>query len=340
VAPQEWDRLVVECGGSFFHCHAHTVCESAHFQTTPLFLKLRDQHGQPVGVASAALSAPRRWPFSRYCKEALLFSLPATKNPSPEGVVAALQAVEGELRRRGVFRIHIASLHSPHSEQVLSALGYSLLPRHEFILGLARPLEAVWDGMRSERRSKIRKAIKAGVKSVEDNTEAGLRLLRQMHVDALARKGIHVPADDHTGVIARTLFATGRGGLLVSYEGQTPVAAVLFGVFDGMACTLLSGSSPAGNKCAAPAHARWTLIELARARGARVLNLGGAAAAKGGGGGGLYTFKRDFGAEALFRPAGSKMLSRRGALLDRLRGWLRRLRKPALRPLPADGEVS
>ncbi len=329
----EWDRLVTDLGGSFFHCHAYTLYEAAQANTRPLFVKVHAPGGECVAAATAAVITPRRWPFARYCKEVLFDALPATRDRTPEAVTAALAAVERALRRLGVFRVQVHAYASPLSGQVLPGLGYDLRERHEFYVDLDKPIDQVWDTLRSERRKKIRKAIKAGVRSVEENSPAGLRLLWDLHREALLRRGIEVaPTDEQVERMQRLLLDSGRAKILVSYDGAAPVGALLFATFGTEACSLLSGSSVAGNRCAAPSHANWTMMELASAAGAKTVNIGGASAEAGEGEGqdGLFAFKRDFGATPVPQPAGSKLLPGAGQVLDRVRGWLKRGRRPTV----------
>jgi hypothetical protein len=65
-------------------------------------------------------------------------------------------------------------------------------------------------------------------------------------------------------------------------------------------------------------HLYWTAITTYRERGAVYLNMGSDAQIKG-----LADFKRQFGATPVSQPTGKKTLSRSGARLHRLRGFLR-----------------
>jgi hypothetical protein len=323
-----WDELLARHGGSFFQTHAYFCYGSRGRNDSPLFLRILGPGGECAGIAAATCTTPRRWPLSRYCKEAVLNCLPAVPGPDPDAQVEALAAVEQALARRGVYRVRVAALDSPHSDAVLSRLGYALDERYDFYMDLCRDSEAVWQKVRSERRTIIRKAIKSGVQTREQNDEAGLKALWGLHADAMGRRGISTAhIDDSARAMKRLLLDTGRARLLIDYLDGAPASAIMFGVFGERACTFLAGSSVAGNKLGAPAHVYWALIELLCKEGVPRVNLGGVAAradATGEVKDGLFAFKKNFGATPVRQSAGTKILTRTGAALARLRDALKR----------------
>src|SRR5260370_37969310 len=126
--------------------------ESSILNGEPLFVKAFDKSGECVGIVVGTLSSSRMWPFSRYCRTAVLGALPATRDKSPETEHAIMAALENDLRQYGVFRIHVCSYDSPNSAIVLSRLSYHLMDRHEFYLDLMRPLDYIWKNLRGTRR--------------------------------------------------------------------------------------------------------------------------------------------------------------------------------------------
>jgi hypothetical protein len=256
-----------------------------------------------------------------------------------------LAAVEDALARRGVFRLRVAALDSPHSDAVLAQLGYELVERYEFYMDLERNSEALWQRVRSERRTIIRKASKSGVRTREQNDETGLRALWNLHTDAMSRRGIPTRnADEAVGAMKRLLLDTGRARLLVDYLDGAPASAILFGVFGDRACTFLAGSSLAGNKVGAPAHIYWALIELLCKEGVPRVNLGGVAAKADAAGevkDGLFAFKKNFGATPVRQSAGAKVIARGGATLLYAGQLVKRtFRRPFWSPAPSVGATT
>jgi hypothetical protein len=321
----QWDGLVARLGGSFFHSHAYISYDSALPNTHPFFLRVHDSEGECVGIATGAWVSPRAWPWSRYCREVYLGSLPATGDSEPVSQGRVLEAIEEELARRGVFRLRVCSYNSPASEIILSSLGYEVEERYEFYLDLTGPVEKVWQNVRSERRTKIRKAVKCGLATKEENTLKGLKTLWGLHVEALSRRSIRTgDIPQQLDALKRFLIDTGKARLLINYLENQPASAIMFGVFGDQACTFLAGSTAAGNKVGAPAHVYWSMMELLCQEGVPRINIGGTIpkgteAAKDG----LFAFKKDFGATPVRQPAGSKVISKLGKRLS----WARTMIK-------------
>ena len=319
VEPREWDELAARLGGGFFHCHAHVAYESTRPNAKPCFVKAFDERDECVGVAVGTITSPRYWPFSRFCRVATFAALPATREPTADSERAILAALEKELRRQGVFLIHIGSCDSPNSARVLSALSYNVRHRAEFYLDLDRPLGDVWKTLVRECRNKMRKAEKLGVITRVENSASSLSLLYAFQQESLRRHGVEaqIPGDGAQPATL-SLLDSGRAELLVSYHAETPISAAMFGIFAGKAYYLLSGSSSAGQENAGPSHLIWTMIERMNRASANVLNLGGATVptSKDDPAGGVYRFKRDFGTTIITQPAGTKTLSPTGTALN------------------------
>jgi hypothetical protein len=332
VDPAAWDRALQELGGSFFHCHAQAIHESARPNASALFLEAFEG-ARRVGMASATVLQPRQPVISRYCREAHFGGLPATCDGTPEAERDVLAAFEAWLSRRGVFRFHVGGLASRHSARVLGQLGYTLSGRHEFYLRLPPDIEATWASLRGERRNKIRKARGHGLVAEPEATAEGLRALRSLNREALDRKGVELGSgggEPSPGLLA-LLDNPARATLLICRREGVPLAGLIFGTFADHACTLVSGSTREGNRYGAPVLLRWRMIELLTGRGAAWVNLGGVAVPSGVDpqSDGLYTFKRDFGAEPVWQPSGVKEAPGVGRLLDSVRQRVKRLRHAA-----------
>ena len=325
-----WDDRVAAFGGGFFQSYAFAVYEAANAGAQPLFVTVENSAGEPMAFAVLALSSPRVWPFSRYCRTATLGALPLVRDSSVELQRAALAAIELELARRGVFRLYVAAFDSPCSAEVLRGGGYTLSDRAEFYLDISRPLEALSEGLKGGRRTDIRKAEKRGVVSVISDRDDAQAALTRLQAASMERRQVSHSTDG--AALAERLRAdlvrAGCGVLMLSELHGEAINAALFGVFSERAYYLLSGSSPDGNNAAGPVHILWTAIQHLRERGVTMLNLGGVGlpAEKGDPNYGLYRFKKNFGADPVVQPSGVKTLSKHGAQLFQLLTALKRAR--------------
>lgn len=319
AAPAAWDAHVRDAGGSFFHCHAHTMYRADLLNAQPIFANfMRDR--ECVGIAAGSLSTSRFWPFSRMCKMAAFSSLPAMSEDTPEAHRAAVELLDQCLARSGIYRVSYASYDSPHSLAVLPALGYEVHERSEFRVDLSPNLDNIWRSFGGSKRTDIRKAEKRGVQTHIEGPD-GLANVYEMHNRSMQRRRVSTKDAQHHAEMARKhLMDTGHAVVLVSFLENTPISAALFGRFENVSYYLTSGSSSQGYKTSAPVHLLWTAIQVFKEMGCRVLNLGGAREDEEG----LYKFKKAFGCTIVREPAGSKMIFRTGAVLASLRSALSR----------------
>jgi hypothetical protein len=342
VDDRAWADRLGDLGGSFFHCHEYAAYESEAPNRRPIFLKAF-RNDTFVGMAAGILCTPRIAVLSGVCKEALFNALPATRVRDALEEQAVLAAFERRLRRAGVFRIGVAGCDSRNAASVLTALGYQLSGRFEFHLRLSPHVEQNWAGLRSERRTKIRRAMKQSLSVRLGDKDEDVKALLDLGCEALRRKGVLVGSSNE-GVdrLFRNLIKTGRAKILICHHDEKPVGALLFGIVDGQACTLMAGSSPEGNHLAVMPLVYWELIRHLTERRILTLNLGGVAMAPGQAPktNSLYAFKKDFGADAVFQPSGSKTFRGLGRGLDAMRTGVKRLLVRGLRGAssgPQDG---
>jgi len=318
-----WDEQAARVGGGFYHCYASVMYYATGLAAEPLFVKALDASGACVGVAAGTLSSSKVWPFSRYCRRAELPSLPVTADGDADLERAILERTEGELRRRGVFRVDVAAYESPHSAALLGALAYQLVPRTEFFIDLGRSLDDIRAAFSKGRRGDIRKAERLGVVIREQTTPETVDLTYELHDYSMSRRGVAArDAPERFRRARRDLAASGRVKVFVARLGGEPVDAMLCGLFGGKACNLVGGTNQAGYESGAPTLRMWEGIKYYHALGARTFNFGGAKREETG----LYQFKTGFGPTVVDMPGGSKVLSRAGARLDGLRTLLRKVR--------------
>jgi len=281
----------------------------------PLFIQAHNSRVDCVGLAACLLSGSRLWPFSRYCKKAILASLPVTCGERIEDDLAILAAVESELKRRGVSIIMTSSYDSPNSGQVLSAHNYQTEDRSEFTIDLTKDLDEVWKNFKGSRRTDVRRAEKLYVETRQMEIDDGLELVYHFHAISMGRRGADAGFGTRRVSLAKEyLMESGKAIILASFCGGEPLCAAMFGRFDKTAYYLVSGSSVEGNRNRAPVHMLWTAIQRFKKEGCTVFNLGGATESEEG----LYRFKRDFGSQIIPAPKGKKTISNFGMLLSRV----------------------
>lgn len=317
--PAPWDEQAVAVGGGFFHSHAETVYRAAGSNCRPVFLRIADDAGDILAVATGAIDRSRTWPFSRFCSYAMLSGLPATRGRTRETQTLVMRAVEAHLHSLGVFSVKVDSFDSPGSEDVLVGLGYRLEERREFIVDLTPSVEDIWRKFKGSRRTDVRKAEKNGVETRIESDEHGLELVLTFAGDSMRRRGKRARQTDESvmqGHLDR--IKNGHIDVFASYRQGRPINASLFGFFNGRAYYHISGSSDEGNKYCGPSHLLWTAMKHYKERGAVLMNLGAATVGQEN----LGRFKQAFGAVPSSAPIGVKRISRMGCLLH----WLRSMR--------------
>jgi hypothetical protein len=327
VSQAEWDGEVRRLGGSFHHCHAQATYEAGAGNAEPLFMRALDGEGRCVAVMVASIASPRLPLLARVGKRATVPALPATVDGNPALELAMMAAAEDELARRGVFEIHVASYDSPHSAEVLGALGYRLTERAEFYVDLTPPLESIWKDLKETRRRNVRKAERLGLTTGVDQSPPALRALDRFQAEALGRHGVaHRTMDDRLEAAKLRLLGSDQALVLMSVCDGAPTNGAMFGVFGERAYYLSSGSSVTGNERCGPVHLIWTAIRVLKERGVRSLNLGGAVApgTDTAAGSELYRFKKDFGSAVVRQPAGVKVVRRLGAFAHGLAARIKR----------------
>ena len=247
--PVKWDALAVSVGGGYFHGYAEAAYHAAMVQGRPIFVKATDGHGRCMGVVTGALASSQVWPFSRHCGYAMLLALPAMADPSEDACLAFMRLLEETLRTRGAFSLRVYSYDSPSSEGVLSALGYRLSERNEFLVDLAGSVDEVWSRVRSERRTKIRKAEKLGVETRLENSIDALRVVLECQFCSMERRGIN--QSDVKGPIPpaeRQRLESGCLDVFVTYCQGKPTNATAFGVLNNRPYYHVGGTFDEGHK--------------------------------------------------------------------------------------------
>jgi lipid II:glycine glycyltransferase (peptidoglycan interpeptide bridge formation enzyme) len=173
----------------------------------------------------------------------------------------------------------------------------------EFVLDLDRAPEAIEAGMHRVHRKNVRRATRDGVTVAPDSSLEGLLTLRSMQQSSSersAQKGGGFTVRDRSFFerLHKTVYAPGRGELLFAYRDGKTLAGLAYVTGAGRSITVRSGSTPEGYALQAMYVLQSSVIDRARERGLRALNLGGvpeAAATPDHPQRGLYEFKRGWG---------------------------------------------
>ncbi len=326
VSSTEWDQTVLNCDGNLFHTYGYTVFETSKSNQTPLYISLVDSNSNVCSVAVVIIETPKYWPFSRYCKKAILSTLPASNDPNL--IISFMQKIEILLKKQGVFDIFIHAYDSIDSNKVLSKLNYQLSNRSEFYLSLTEDKDAIWQKLKGNRRNKIRKSEKLGVVSKSETSLEAVIHLKKLQQSALARKDVHINnSDSISNRIKTKLIDNNRALTITSYKDDIALNAGLFGFYNGRVYYIISGSSLDGNKNSGPAHMIWHTVCQFKEMGYKVLNLGGVSEEESQNQSGLYSFKKDFGAEIIYQPSGHKIISFLGNSLHKVECKIKMLLK-------------
>jgi len=316
VSADKWDEQVTLCGGNYFHTYAYAVYEANKSNITPLFIALLTANGDVSGIAVIHLETPKQWPFSKYCKKASFGALPETINT--DDLLPFMRLIEDELVTLGVFSVFNHAYESRESTNILTALGYTLNERSEFYISLEAIEEEIWSKLKGSRRNKIRKAEKQGVESNFGCTIEDIATLKSMQESALARKGVTVSNNNEVVMrIKDRLVDLDRAVVVTSNVESEAINAGLFGYYNNKAYYIISGSTVDGNKFSGPAHMIWHTIQRFKEMGFKTINLGGVSEEESQNQAGLFSFKKDFGAEIVNQPSGQKTLSSVGSLLNK-----------------------
>jgi hypothetical protein len=318
ISVNVWDEQVIHCGGNYFHTHAYAVYEANKSNITPLFISLITADGDVNGIAIVHLETPKHWPFSKYCKKAIFGALPETTNT--DDLLPFMRLIESELAKLGVFYVFNHAYESSSSKEILTALDYQLNERSEFYISLEASEEDIWSKLKGSRRNKIRKAEKQGVESNFGRTIENISKLKSIQESALSRKGVTV--SNNNDVVKRIkdkLVDLERAVVVTSTVENEAINAGLFGYYNDKVYYIISGSTVDGNKFSGPAHMIWHTIKQFKEMGFKSINLGGVSEEESQNQAGLFSFKKDFGAEIINQPSGEKILSFTGSLLDKVK---------------------
>ncbi len=239
--PEQWDSLVSDLDGGFFHSSAWVHCRCEDGGSAPHYLTWHDSVTQAARAAAVGFRRPRPERLVGRVMSRLHFNTsPAARDslsllPSLNAWVMATPGVIGATLGALDGRAGWSPSAVPHAIHSV-----------EFVV---RPTGSpAVEGMREMARRSVRRALRLGVEVVQANAAeqvmAFAELARSLHEHLRRHKGGGIAAVD-TALAARAwsrLIAAGSGRLYLGLLDGVPVTGCLFGHFNGRAYYLQNGA--------------------------------------------------------------------------------------------------
>jgi hypothetical protein len=317
AAPEQWDALVTDLGGTVFH----TTCWARYRvagepNATPVFYRLVSDAGEPLGVALGFRFRSEHRLLSGLSGQLAFDAMPAVSGAEAGALEGFIEHIEADARAHHDASLVLGSFASPGRAEVLEACGYEVTPRMEFEMDLTRAEDDLWTAMEHKRRKNIKKAGRKNVTLTEPAAAEAVDHLRRLQGESsrriVERGGPDITFEgDETGDPVAVLLHGGVARLVCAWVDGQVESAGLFTAFNGLVYHTLSGHSRAGLKAQAPTLLLWETLKRYKGEGMTRLNLGGCSADavnEDSPEHGVYRYKRDWGGEALACASGRKVL--------------------------------
>lgn len=325
VPAEDWDRFVEENGGAWFY---HLSALQDALLTWPnreewgrAFLNARGEllavfplHAEPVrwaGVRVGRVLASLGGPVIQKGIDPVLAR--AVMGRARQEVLGLSQSL-GALEARAGMSV-LAPAHRAEDAPRVNPLmdwGYEDASGCSWMIDLARPEGAIWDGMEGRARNAIRKAEKNGVAVRWESRPGDVDLYHALHIENYRRTGTPPhPRAYFAALLESPALRPRVAAAFAELEGET-VAAGTFAAYKSGAVYLTGAVSARGLEAAAHSLIQWEALRRFNAEGFRWFESGDAfPTAEGGKLKGLNDFKKSFGGRLVPR-FGGKM---------RLPGW-------------------
>lgn len=215
--------------------------------------------GLPVIDVSSPLGG-RRWvslPFTDSC--------PLLSSERTSDLVAALLDLSTS-RGRAAVELRAALPEHPAIQRATAFV------RQE--LTLAAETRSIWERLWKNHRRNVRIAEKAGVRIVRGSSASDLETFYRLHLGTRRRLGVPVQPLRFFRLLWERVLQRGLGFALTAYAGAAPVAAAIFGSWNGTLVYKYSARDERFAKLDANYLLLWTAIRSACEEGHRVFDLG------------------------------------------------------------------
>jgi CelD/BcsL family acetyltransferase involved in cellulose biosynthesis len=161
----------------------------------------------------------RRWislPFTDYC--------PPLADEGPGQLVAGLPELA---KSRNLHALEIRA-EIPDGAAVRRRTGFV---RHELTL----PPDAglVWDRISKNHRRNVRTAERLGIRIVRGTSASDVETFYRLHLQTRRRLGVPIQPRRFFRLLLERILGSGLGFVLSAYSGEIPVAAAIFGTWNG-----------------------------------------------------------------------------------------------------------
>jgi len=294
----EWESLVERCGGHPLHLpEVHAVDQADNERIHVLF-----RNGSETVGCSLAFQSGGGW-FRKKPRSLLFPTPPALRLDAATDRVLVFERILELARNLRCNELVIQPNWGAHLAEIPAFSGHVSRRLIEFVLDLNRDPAAIEAGMHRVHRKNMRRAERDGVTVSRDSTIDGLLTLRSMQQvssERSAKKGGGFTVRDNSFFerMHQTVYASGRGELLLAYKDGQPIAGLAYLIGARRAITVRSGCTRDGYALNAMYLLQSSVIQRAREKEVIELNLGGVpeeATQPGHPQRGLYEFKRGWG---------------------------------------------
>jgi lipid II:glycine glycyltransferase (peptidoglycan interpeptide bridge formation enzyme) len=224
-----------------------------------------------------------------------------------DGLAHALDTLAALARERGAVLLKVdPELSAEDAADQLAHAGYVRGPDVQPVLAtlvfdLSPDLDALMAALEKDTRWSVRQAQKRGVSVRAVADDESLRSFYDLYRVTGGRAGFVTRTWEYYRLVWRTLIADGLATLRLADSGDHPVAGAMTWQCGDRELYMYGASSEEGRKCYASYGLQWECIAGAKARGAKMYDLGGIPvdpSRKDDPMYGPYLFKKGFGGTA------------------------------------------
>lgn len=243
----------------------------------PIYFEFSRSSSSRVGIACGIVVKSKLSLLKSASKILYLFGMPGVRGASNLEVITSLRS---HLAKMGFNTVTIAG-YFKQDNQCLTACGFDVKDREEYILDLSESREHLWEHLHRGRKRSVNKGIRLGMTfRLSSDIEAYKKLKACVlsTKDRRAKRGfgrynhLYVPFMSEE-VLLKQLSSKLASIGLVQY--QNAVISGILVIKNARYCyALLAGSTQEGYELDAPSFSLWNLIVVAHAAGCKQLNLG------------------------------------------------------------------
>lgn len=201
------------------------------------------------------------------------------KGPFPDENLAQALAQIAKEKNCAFIKIEPNIEVTRHKEQVISSFKESpkaLFTKHNFVLDITPPEEALLKKMRPKTRYNIRVAEKNGVEVQERTDDEALETYLKLYFETTKRQGYHGHTPEYHRAVWKTLRQSNMARLLIATYQKEPLTAWMLINFRDSLYYPYGGSSETHRNVMASNLVAWEAIKLGKKLGLKNLDMWGA----------------------------------------------------------------